>query len=84
MIIGVPPGDGGVDMAQVEVRDHAMWTKHIHGDDALRSRLDALAPEATIRLRVDGEEGLWRKMSAYRTSGNPTPGLTPIGPMQAR
>lgn len=71
-------------MAQVEVRDHALWIKHIHGDDALRSRLDALEPEATVVLRIDGEQGLWRKMSAYRSSGKPTPGLTPIGPMQAR
>ncbi len=71
-------------MAHAEVRDYALWTKHIHGDDALKARLEALEPEQTIALRIQGEVGLWRKMSAYRTSGNPTPGLSPIGPMQAR
>lgn len=71
-------------MAHVEVRDYALWTKHVHGDEALRTLLESLKPEQTITLRVAGEEGLWRKMSAYRTSGNPTPGLSPIGPMQAR
>ncbi|MCB1503127.1 MAG: hypothetical protein KDK07_25675 [Bauldia sp.] len=71
-------------MAQVEVKDYALWTKHVHGDEALRSVLESLEPEQVITLRVAGQQGLWRKMSAYRTSGNPTPGLSPIGPMQAR
>jgi hypothetical protein len=71
-------------MAQVEVRDYALWTKHVHGDEGLRTRLESLEPEQTVTLRIAGEEGLWRKMSAYRTSGSPTPGLSPIGPMQAR
>jgi hypothetical protein len=72
------------NMAHVEVRDYALWTKHVHGDDELRARLESLKPEQTVTLKIAGEEGLWRKMSAYRTSGNPTPGLTPIGPMQTR
>ena len=71
-------------MAQVEVRDYALWTKHIHGSESLKQRLESLAPDQTVVLRVAGEEGVWRKMSAYRTSGTPTPGLSPIGPMQAR
>lgn len=71
-------------MAHVEVKDHALWTEHVHGDEELRARLDSLEPEQTITLRVAGEEGLWRKMRAYRSSGIPTPGLSPIGPMQAR
>jgi hypothetical protein len=71
-------------MAHVEVKDYALWTKHVHGDEGLRARLESLAPEQTVTLKIAGEEGLWRKMSAYRTSGNPTPGLSPLGPMQAR
>jgi hypothetical protein len=71
-------------MAQVEVRDYALWTKHVHGDEGLRTRLESLEPEQTITLKIAGEEGLWRKMSAYRSSGKPTPGLSPIGPMHAR
>ncbi len=71
-------------MAQVEVRDYALWTKHVHGDEGLRTRLESLEPDQTIALKIAGEEGLWRKMSAYRGSGKPTPGLRPIGPMHAR
>jgi hypothetical protein len=71
-------------MAQVEVSDYALWIKHIHGGEALKRRLEALAPDETVILRIAGDEGMWRKMSAYRTSGRPTPGLSPIGPMQAR
>ena len=70
-------------MAHVNVSDYALWIKHIHGDDELRSYLDALAPDATVSLRIAGEAGVWRKMSAYKTTGRPTPGLSPLGPAQA-
>lgn len=70
-------------MAQVTVSDYALWIKHIHGDDSLRRHLDDLPPEATVVLRVAGKEGVWRKMSAYRTSGRKTPGLSPLGPAQS-
>lgn len=71
-------------MAQVEVRDHVLWIPHIHGNDHLKTRLTSLEPNQTVVLRVAGEEGVWRKMSAYRTSGNPTQGLSPVGPMRSR
>lgn len=69
-------------MAHVEIRNHALWIKHIHGDDTLRARLDSLPPGGMATLRVGGVEGMWRKMRPYRTSGRPTPGLTPIGSAQ--
>lgn len=71
-------------MAQVTVSDYALWIKHIHGDEELRRVLHALPPEATVRLRIAGEVGIWRKMSAYRTSGRTTPGLSPLGAAQMR
>ena len=70
-------------MAQVEVRDYALWTKHIHGDEALKSHLAEIAPGQTVVLRIAGEEGVWKKMRAYRTSKRPTPGFNPVGPMRA-
>ena len=66
-------------MAQVEVRDYALWIKHIHGSDALRRKLEALEPDQTVRLRVDGEAGVWKKMKANKTGRSNVPGLTPIG-----
>jgi len=70
-------------MAQVEVKDYALWIKHIHGNELLKRHLETLEPNQTVVLRVGGDEGLWRKMSAYRTTGHSTPGLSPLGPMQA-
>lgn len=67
-------------MAKVEVKDHNIWIKHIVGDDGLRRRLEALRPSETITLLIEGQEGLWQRMGAYRTTGYATPGLTPIGP----
>jgi hypothetical protein len=49
-------------MAKVEVRDHAMWIKHIHGDVALADRLLAMSAGSLIALNVDGVSGHWRKM----------------------
>jgi hypothetical protein len=70
-------------MARVEVRDYVMWIKHIHGDDMLRERLSSLGPGEVVTLKVDGREGLWRKVGANRSNGGPVPGLAPIGPAKA-
>jgi hypothetical protein len=71
-------------MAQVEVRDRVMWTRHIHGDVGLQDALNELSAETTTTLRVAGELGVWRKMRANVTTGAPTPGLRPIGPAAIR
>lgn len=71
----------GTDVAKVEVRDRVLWTKHIHGDDDLRGRLQSLPAGASVRLKVADQVGYWRKMNDNRTTGKPTPGLSPIGPM---
>lgn len=70
-------------MAEVQVRDFALWIKHIHGDEVLAAQLDRLRPDEVVRLKVDGRIGAWRKMSAYKTTGRPTPGLSPLGEMRA-
>jgi hypothetical protein len=64
--------------AVVEVRDHALWPKHIHGNDALKTRLLALPAGALIELRVDGVRGTLKKMDDG-ADGRPTPGIKGIG-----
>ena len=66
-------------MAQVEIVDNVMWTKRVHGSPELRSALEALPPEATVRLKVAGRIGFWRKMARNSTTGAATPGLRPLG-----
>jgi hypothetical protein len=65
--------------SKVEVTDHQIWIRHVHGDAALKARLERLEPGALVTLRVNGIEGVWRKMDGSRTSGLPTPGLRPLG-----
>ena len=67
--------------ATVEVRDHALWTKHIRGDDALRDALNTLRGRSQIELDVDGFHGTWQKMDDGK-DGRPTTGIKPVGPAQ--
>lgn len=67
-------------MGKVAIKDNGIWIKDIVGDERLRRRLNELGSEQTITLVVDGKEGLWQRMRAYKTTGYPTPGLTPVGP----
>lgn len=71
-------------MAQVEVVDHLLWTKRVHGAPELRSKLEALEAGATVMLKVAGEVGHWRKMADNKTTGAPTPGLQPLGGVAIR
>lgn len=69
-------------MAEVEIRDRSIWTKHIVGDPALARRLERLEEGRTIKLRVAGRTGVWEKMRRG-PMGVPTPGLKPVGEMRA-
>ena len=69
-------------VGQVEVRDHVLWTKHIRGDEALKTTLNALSERNEIDLEVDGCHGTWQKMNDGR-SGQPTPGMKPLGPARS-
>lgn len=65
-------------MASLTVADFVIWTRHIHGDEALVKRLVALRAGETVELSIDGVTGTWRKMDDGK-DGRPTPGLRPLG-----
>ena len=47
-------------MSLVEVRNHALWIKHIHENEPLRQRLSGLVAGELIELEVDGCRGMWK------------------------
>ena len=65
-------------MSLVEVRDHALWIKHIHKNEALKSTLVNLAAGDLVELRVNGFQGVWKKMEDGK-DGRPTPGIKGLG-----
>lgn len=65
-------------MVLVEVRDHVLWAKHIHGDNGLRALIEELPQGELIELVVDNERGVWEKM-ADGADGRSTPGIKPLG-----
>lgn len=65
-------------MSYVEVRDDAIWVKHIHGNNTLQSRILAMPQGTLIELEVDGVRSLWKKMD-NGVDGRPTNGIKPIG-----
>ena len=65
-------------MSLVEIRDYALWPKHIYGNDALKNELVDMKAGELIELEVDGFRGMWSKMSDGK-DGRPTPGMKAIG-----
>ncbi|MCC5971590.1 MAG: hypothetical protein JJU15_16730 [Pararhodobacter sp.] len=65
-------------MSHVEVRDHALWVKHIHGNEPLKHKILSLSQGELIELEVAGWRGAWVKMDDG-TDGRPTPGLKAVG-----
>lgn len=65
-------------MSLVEIRDHALWIKHIHQDEALKKVLTNLPASGLVELRIDGYRGMWRKMEDG-IDGRPTAGIKGIG-----
>jgi hypothetical protein len=65
-------------MSMVEVRDHALWIKHLHGNETLRRKLEAMEAGTLISLEIDGFRGTWKKMD-NGTDGRPTHGIKPLG-----
>ena len=49
-------------MSFVEVRDHAMWVKDIHGNESLQERIRAMKEGELIELKVNGVRGMWERM----------------------
>ena len=72
--VAVPTDSEGT----VEVRDHALWTKHIRSDDALKATINALSERSQIELEVDEFRGTWQKMDDGK-DGRPTTGIRPLG-----
>ena len=62
----------------VEVRDHAIWFKHIRNFADGVDELETLRPGETVELRVDGKSGEWQRMDNGK-DGRPTNGIKPIG-----
>jgi hypothetical protein len=65
-------------MGLVEIRDHALWIKHIHKNDGLKEELMNLPAGDLIELKVDGFQGMWKKMDDGR-DGRPTAGIKGLG-----
>lgn len=68
----------GAAVSVVEVRDHALWAKHIYGNDPLKKKIEKLSAGTLVELIVDGNIGTWAKMNDG-SDGRPTPGIKPIG-----
>ncbi len=49
-------------MSFVEVRDHALWVKHIHGNRSLQDRIRAMQEGELIELKVNGVRGMWERI----------------------
>jgi len=62
---------------RVEVRDHALWIKHIEGAEPTLQWLLGIPGGQVIRLIVDGVAGDWCKMKDGK-DGRPTPGFMPL------
>lgn len=70
-------------MAMVEIRDHSIWIKHIHGTGDLKDKLMGLVEGDLIELKVDGFRGMWRKMDDGK-DGRKTNGIRGLGLSQKR
>ena len=78
---GVVRGDRfseDTDMGMVEIRDHALWVKHIHENEPLKEKLSALPAGSLVELEVNGLKGTWKKMDDGK-DGRPTPGVKAVG-----
>jgi hypothetical protein len=64
----------------VDIRDHAVWFKHIDSAELVKS-LEALDADEVLTLQADDVVGEWQRME-QGADGRPTPGIKPIGPMK--
>lgn len=65
-------------MSYVEIRDHALWLKHIHGNEELKTTLQKLGAGELIELEIDGFRGMWKKMDNGK-DGRRTQGIKALG-----
>ena len=48
---------------RVQVRDHALWIRHIDGSASVQAWLESVPAGAMVRLEVDGVTSDWGKMA---------------------
>lgn len=65
-------------MSYVEIRDHALWLKHIHGNDELKTTLEKLDAGELVELEIDDFRGMWKKMDDGK-DGRHTQGIKALG-----
>jgi hypothetical protein len=63
-------------MAQMIIRDHSLWTKHIEGSAKIVDTILNLNANSPLRLKIDGKPILFRKMR-NGAGGRPTNGIRP-------
>ncbi len=70
-------------MSFVEVRDHALWVKDIHGNKSLQERIRAMKEGELIELKVNGVRGMWERM---KDSGDAhaMPAITALGEARSK
>lgn len=68
-----------VSLSLVEIRDHQIWAKHIHGNEPLKAKILTLVAGELIELEVNGFRGVWKKMEDNGKTGEPTDGIKPFG-----
>ncbi len=70
-------------MSFVEVRDQALWVKHIHGNKSLQDRIRAMQEGELIELKVNGVRGMWERMKDSG-DGGAMPGIKALGEARSR
>jgi hypothetical protein len=65
-------------MATVQITDTDIWMSHIEGDASLVAKLRSLTEDQTVRLRVDGKDGVWARVM-NGSDGRPVEGIKPLG-----
>ena len=68
-------------MAKVQIRDDAIWLKHIEGDARLAERIRSMSEGELLDLEVNGVVGRWERMRDGK-DGRPTYGIKPVAEMR--
>lgn len=63
-------------MGHFEIRDHAVWAKHIEGAPHIVEKINSLKENSALSLIIDGKPVLFRKMR-NGSDGRPTAGIRP-------
>ncbi len=70
-------------MSFVEVRDHALWVRHIHGNKSLQERIRAMKEGELIELKVNGVRGMWERIKGGGVD-SAMPGIKALGDARSK